>query len=278
MARSTEWCVVAQAILCFTCVLIAISATTSPMRPVSSSSRTAQRDYMSARVDIKGSRGIAEMLCGGPFKCAPSFSLANSLGLRGQSSFGIQAGYKLESPAAETRGYFKHAPNLGLRGGGISGFQAWFKSEFAEAIMEVSDGYQDCFDHVAFDMNGILHTACRRANTVEHAVLRVYRELDATLKIIVPRQSIILAFDGPGPYAKLLTQRKRRAKSAQQSKYKLSGLSITPGTRFMREVREACQYYACLRLQTSHRFRNVTVFVSGSDVSGEGEVKILEWW
>jgi len=144
-------------------------------------------------------------------------------------------------------------------------------------LAQVKPGQEDTFDHVCFDMNPILHTACRKASTVEAAVFRVYRELDATLKVLIPRKSVVLAFDGPGPYAKLLTQRKRRGKASKVSKYALSSLNITPGTTFMHEVKQACMYYVCVRLAMSYKFRNVAFYLSGADVPGEGEVKILEW-
>ncbi|EKX50671.1 hypothetical protein GUITHDRAFT_66805 [Guillardia theta CCMP2712] len=126
-------------------------------------------------------------------------------------------------------------------------------------------------------MNGLLHTACRKAKDFEHAILRVYKELDATLRTLIPTKSVVLAFDGPGPLAKLLTQRKRRNKSSKASKYKLSGLHITPGTKFMQTMREACEYYAALRLVASAKFKNVAFYISGADVAGEGEIKIIEW-
>ena len=166
---------------------------------------------------------------------------------------------------------------LRLRGGGIAGFQRWFLSEFPEAVIKVYDGDVDTFDHVAFDMNGLLHSACLKAKTLEHAVLRIFRELDATLRILQPRKSVVLAFDGPGPLAKLLTQRKRRLKASRQSKYKMSGLNITPGTEFMLAVRRACEYFAADRVASSYRFKDAAFFISGSDVAGEGEVKIIEW-
>ena len=166
---------------------------------------------------------------------------------------------------------------LKLRGGGIAGFQRWFVAEFPEAVINVYDGDGDTFDHVAFDMNGLVHSACLKAKTIEHAVLRVFRELDATLRVLQPRKSVVLAFDGPGPLAKLLTQRKRRLKASRQSKYKLSGLNITPGTEFMYTLRRACEYFAASRVAGSYRFRDVAFYISGSDVAGEGEVKIIEW-
>jgi hypothetical protein len=168
-----------------------------------------------------------------------------------------------------------------LRGGGIAGFGKWFQGQFPESIIKVQDGSSSQFDHVCFDMNGILHSACRhvctnsrsppsppcsppcppcptltsppkphlplspmkmrpdssrttlfekpshitngklarnsrglhyilrlrrRAHSVEHAVLRVYREIDFTLRTLKPGKSVVLAFDGPGPNAKLITQ------------------------------------------------------------------------
>jgi 5'-3' exonuclease len=90
-------------------------------------------------------------------------------------------------------------PLFRLRGGGIAGFQRWFISQFPESVIKVQDGDGDVFDHVAFDMNGLLHSACLKAKTLEHAVLRIFRDLDATLRVLQPRKSVVLAFDGPGP-------------------------------------------------------------------------------
>ncbi|KAJ1472980.1 hypothetical protein T484DRAFT_1838055 [Baffinella frigidus] len=55
----------------------------------------------------------------------------------------------------------------------IAGFQNWFRSEFPEAVLEVQAGQTDSFDHVCFDMNSVLHPACRRASSVDDAVLHV---------------------------------------------------------------------------------------------------------
>ena len=68
---------------------------------------------------------------------------------------------------------------------------------------------------------------------------RIIRKLDATPRILELRRSVVLALDGPEPLAKFFTQRKRRLKASRQSKYKMSGLNITPGTEFMLAVRRA---------------------------------------
>ena len=61
------------------------------------------------------------------------------------------------------------------------------------------DGDRDTFDHVAFDMNGLVRSACLKAKTIEHTVMHVFRELDETLRLMQPRKSVVLAFDGPAP-------------------------------------------------------------------------------
>jgi len=53
-------------------------------------------------------------------------------------------------------------------------------------------------------------------------------------------------------------------------------LQITPGTPFMIRLKEALCFYACARLQRNRRYSNIEFYISGGDVPGEGEVKIME--
>lgn len=52
---------------------------------------------------------------------------------------------------------------------------------------------------------------------------------------------------------------------------------IYAGTEFMLAVRRACEYFAASRVASSYRFKDCAFYISGSDVAGEGEVKIIEW-
>jgi len=45
----------------------------------------------------------------------------------------------------------------------------------------------------------------------------------------------------------------------------------------MLAVRRACEYFAASRVASSYRFKDCAFYISGSDVAGEGEVKIIEW-
>lgn len=80
---------------------------------------------------------------------------------------------------------------------GIPGFQKWFLSTFPETSIPVSRAASsDSFDHIAFDMNQLLHTALRRAKNFDHLVRILFREIDTTLRICRPRRSVYFAFDG----------------------------------------------------------------------------------
>jgi hypothetical protein len=97
---------------------------------------------------------------------------------------------------------------------GIAGFQKWLASNFPNAVTTVPARASDSYAHVAFDMNQLCHMAARRAPDTQTVAKLLFCEIDATLRVCVPTRSIFFAFDGPAPFAKLLTQRRRRAKEA----------------------------------------------------------------
>lgn len=147
---------------------------------------------------------------------------------------------------------------------------------------------------VAFDMNQILHQVARKSTSRQALAAAIFRELDQILKNCVPRKSIFFAFDGPGPLAKLLTQRKRRNKSKKEyanvcdskssnsrsSKYAvqaIDGLELTPGVDTLYFIRDAVEYWSHSRLQNDRKYRHVDVRISGSDVPGEGELKLIDF-
>ncbi|KAG5176067.1 hypothetical protein JKP88DRAFT_351243 [Tribonema minus] len=131
---------------------------------------------------------------------------------------------------------------------GIQGFSKWFKGVFHDSVMAVQPGQRDQFDHVCFDMNQILHVAVRRSANEEQAIARTFTEISQVLKTLEPRRSVVFAFDGSAPLAKLLTQRARREGGRRAERYQMSALNITPGTDFMRSAAEAMRYYAYTRL------------------------------
>lgn len=119
---------------------------------------------------------------------------------------------------------------------------------------------------------------------------------------------MVLALNGPAPLAKLLTQRLRRkragrkatrAEEAEAEEFlsaaaddddappspsgSLNSLHLTPGSPLMRFVADALEYFICARLEGSAALKRVQWELSGADVPGEGELKLLSrlrshWW
>ena len=133
---------------------------------------------------------------------------------------------------------------------GIPGFSKWITEAAPEAEVDVPQNF--AADVVGFDMNEILHCELRFARDEDHAVARTFKSLHATLGLLRPRSAVLIAVDGPAPVAKLTTQRSRRRKGANKAERRKRGgvnpLVITPGTRFMRKVESALQYFVCQEL------------------------------
>ena len=173
---------------------------------------------------------------------------------------------------------------------GIAGFQRWFFDTFPDACTPVtSDGAAEHYDHVLFDVNQLLHVAARRARDEDHFIVRLYFWLDRVLAWFPPDKSVLVAFDGPAPMAKLVTQKRRRMKEAAKQQRRrresekrasaaIDPLQFSPGTELMQRLVRAVEFYACSRLQSQRRvYGRVRFVVSGPTVPGEGEVKIVDY-
>lgn len=190
---------------------------------------------------------------------------------------------------------------------GIKGFRAWFQDQFPNAVRNVDvSEHKDRFDHVLIDMNQILHVILRRSRNTEQATKLLMVELDNLLERCNPVLSLVLAVDGSPAAAKLATQRKRRfsilkntqfklkhsdklrmskrkrARRLRNYKSELQSLQLTPGTECMQTMESAILYWAWQRLQSQGRpssrlLPKVRIYISSSQVPGEGEIKLLEW-
>ncbi|CAM9636289.1 unnamed protein product [Pylaiella littoralis] len=160
---------------------------------------------------------------------------------------------------------------------GIAGFHKWFVGAFPGAVTNAwHPRQQESFDHVCIDMNQILHVAMRKAADEDHAIRRIFRDVNLTLKRCPPRKSVVFAFDGSAPLAKLLVQRGRRENPKRNSRYGVSALHLSPGTKFMEDVASAMEYYAFQEC-TRPCYEGVRFYISGANVPGEGELKCIDW-
>jgi len=180
---------------------------------------------------------------------------------------------------------------------GVPGFVSWLETHSPEALVEMpalprenSEITPREVDVVAFDLNSLVHNALRNARDEDDAIAMVFQMLHSALRQVRPRTTVVLALDGAAPIAKLETQRKRRATSSRRDERKkskpdtrskrrpagVSALCATPGTIFMASLEGALTYWICAELQT-YRARGLRFLLSGSDVPGEGELKIVDW-
>jgi hypothetical protein len=83
-------------------------------------------------------------------------------------------------------------------------------------------------DHLCIDMNQFVHIAARSSDYQlnDHFSKRFHRMIGDHIKRFQPKKSIVLAFDGTAPFAKLVTQRHRRLEHPEIS-------LLTPGSHFM---------------------------------------------
>lgn len=105
-------------------------------------------------------------------------------------------------------------------------------------------------------------------------IKQVCLKIKEYIKIISPKEHIIIALDGVAPFAKMSQQKSRRMKSEIEKAELGSGekswntSAITPGTSFMKSLGNDLRIYFS---------KNKKVIVMDADVAGEGEHKIFQW-
>lgn len=162
-------------------------------------------------------------------------------------------------------------------------------------------------------MNGIIHNCIRStpgngghdskryascapiSRSTSQIFLDVFKYIDNLFSLVPPSKLLYMAIDGVAPRAKMNQQRSRRFRSAKEraeeherlmaddpvygaSKFEpFDSNCITPGTEFMRKLSEALRYFVAKKITEDRRWQNISVVLSGAEVPGEGEHKIMEY-
>ena len=159
------------------------------------------------------------------------------------------------------------------------------------------------FDNFYLDMNGIIHhcshgnTGGRKQASEDHMWLDVFKYVSGLVYRIKPRKLLYLAVDGVAPRAKMNQQRSRRFRAAHDAKEtreknskmdrangaeRNSGTSfdsncITPGTEFMERLVYHLEFFVQKKIAEDPLWKDLKVVLSGPDVPGEGEHKIMDF-
>jgi 5'-3' exonuclease len=167
-------------------------------------------------------------------------------------------------------------------------------------------------DNFYLDMNGIIHPCTHGNNEAELVFLdetamfkKIFLYVDRLYKMVKPGKVLYLAVDGVAPRAKMNQQRSRRFRSAKEAeqlaadlvardqymaakdgkapppmsdKTRFDSNCITPGTDFMLKLSLALQKWVEFKMANDDFWKNgAQVIVSGPDVEGEGEHKVMDF-
>lgn len=155
---------------------------------------------------------------------------------------------------------------------------------YVENSMKVNNLYLDC-NSIIYDSYHKMDFNALTESVAVSIIRNVIVKIEEYISIVKPSNTVIIAFDGVAPVAKLEQQRNRRYKSWYQNEYskKLfnkpkedvwNTAAITPGTKFMKELNERISKHFD---KSSSKHGVSEIFVSGSNEAGEGEHKLFDY-
>jgi len=189
---------------------------------------------------------------------------------------------------------------------GIPKMFRWLTDQYPDILnRQLEEGIsQDLeVDNFYLDMNGIIHP-CTHGNVEGEIVVldetamfkKIFLYVDRLYKMVRPSKVLYLAVDGVAPRAKMNQQRSRRFRSAKEAEIMTSELiaqgkfneidgvkrfdsnCITPGTDFMLKLSVAMQKWVEFKMKTDDFWKEgADVIVTGPDVPGEGEHKVMDF-
>lgn len=149
-------------------------------------------------------------------------------------------------------------------------------------------------------MNGIIHNCTHKDSdsptfrmTEDKMFIAIFNYIEHLFGKIKPKQLFFMAIDGVAPRAKMNQQRARRfrtALEAEQAREKairegvempkeeaFDSNCITPGTEFMAKLTQQLKYFINKKVSEDIDWQGVEIVLSGHEVPGEGEHKIMEY-
>ncbi|KAJ1650416.1 exonuclease II Exo2 [Dispira simplex] len=183
---------------------------------------------------------------------------------------------------------------------GIPKFFYWMSQRYSLCSQLLEEGQIPEFDNMYLDMNGIIHNCSHpndkgvHSSIPDHVLFQsIFNYVDVLFKKIRPKKLIFMAIDGVAPRAKMNQQRGRRFRTAQETdkaiaSARASGVEIdrkstfdsnciTPGTEFMERLTVYLKYLLARKVNEDPEWHGIQVVLSGHEVPGEGEHKIMEY-
>lgn len=183
---------------------------------------------------------------------------------------------------------------------GVPKFFRWMSERYPAISMLIAENRIPEFDNLYLDMNGIIHNCTHKDSdsptfrmTEDKMFIAIFNYIEHLYGKIKPKNLFFMAIDGVAPRAKMNQQRARRfrtALDAETAKEKaisqgvempkedpFDSNCITPGTEFMAKLTEQLKYFVSKKISEDKDWQGVEIVLSGHEVPGEGEHKIMEY-
>lgn len=183
---------------------------------------------------------------------------------------------------------------------GVPKFFRWLSERYPSISQLIAENRIPEFDCLYLDMNGIIHNCTHKDSgdtqfrlSEEEMFIRIFNYIEHLFGKIKPKQLFFMAVDGVAPRAKMNQQRARRfrtALDAEQARDKairegkelpkeepFDSNCITPGTEFMANLSRQLRYFINKKVSEDKEWQGCEIVLSGHEVPGEGEHKIMEY-
>ncbi|KAL9596504.1 MAG: hypothetical protein Q9219_005765 [cf. Caloplaca sp. 3 TL-2023] len=183
---------------------------------------------------------------------------------------------------------------------GVPKFFRWLSERYPAISQLIAENRIPEFDCLYLDMNGIIHNCTHSESdsptfrmTEDKMFIRIFNYIEHLYGKIRPKQLFFMAIDGVAPRAKMNQQRARRFRTAldaevAKDKAIREGVQmpaedpfdsncITPGTEFMAKLTKQLKYFINKKISEDADWQGVDIVLSGHEVPGEGEHKIMEY-
>lgn len=183
---------------------------------------------------------------------------------------------------------------------GVPKFFRWLSERYPAISQLIAENLIPEFDCLYLDMNGIIHNCTHKDSdsptfrmTEDKMFIAIFNYIEHLFGKIKPKKTFFMAIDGVAPRAKMNQQRARRFRTALDAEVaKEKAISqgiempkedafdsncITPGTEFMAKLTKQLKYFINKKVSEDAEWQGVEIILSGHEVPGEGEHKIMEY-
>ncbi|KAK3997599.1 XRN 5'-3' exonuclease N-terminus-domain-containing protein [Cladorrhinum sp. PSN332] len=183
---------------------------------------------------------------------------------------------------------------------GVPKFFRWLSERYPAISQLIAENRIPEFDCLYLDMNGIIHNCTHKDSddvsfrmTEEEMFIAIFNYIEHLFGKIKPKKLFFMAIDGVAPRAKMNQQRARRfrtALDAERAREKairegkelpkeepFDSNCITPGTEFMAKLTMQLKYFINKKVSEDKDWQQPEIVLSGHEVPGEGEHKIMEY-